>query len=150
LTFVRSDLLESWRRRLPPDAPNRFVVGIQPEQRQPLGQFFRSAGGAPPEVFPLVRARPVGANGRSGSGAADDGGRARRQIEREFNVSDMTELPPDNEVTQGAWFSKKDFDQGAVSVERWIAERLGIGLGDRLEFEAAGRTFTAPVTSIRK
>ncbi|HEY6863966.1 MAG TPA: FtsX-like permease family protein, partial [Burkholderiales bacterium] len=76
--------------------------------------------------------------------------RARRQVEREFNVTDMTDLPPDNTVSEGRWFTKQDFDGGAVSVEKWIAERLGIGLGDRLEFEAGGRSFSAPVTSIRK
>jgi putative ABC transport system permease protein len=150
LTFVRSDLLESWRRRLPPDAPNRFVVGIQPEQKQPLAEFFRAAGLEPPELFPLVRARLVGINGHAVSAQDYADERARRQVEREFNVTDMTDLPPDNQVSQGAWFSRHDLDTGAVSVEHWIAERLGIALGDRLEFEAAGRTFSAPVTSIRK
>jgi putative ABC transport system permease protein len=150
LTFVRSDLLESWRSRLPPDAPNRFVVGIQPEQKPPLEQFFRRTGLEPPELFPLVRARLVGINGRAVSAADYDDERARRQVEREFNVTDLTDLPPDNEVSQGTWFTKRDLDEGAVSVEHWIAERLGIALGDRLTFEAGGRSFTAPVTSIRK
>jgi putative ABC transport system permease protein len=150
LTFVRSDLLESWRRRLPPDAPNRFVVGIQPEQKAPLAQFFRSSGLAPPELFPLVRARLVGINGRAVNAADYADERARRQVEREFNVTDMTDVPPDNEISEGAWFTKRDLDEGAVSVEHWIAERLGIALGDRLQFEAAGRSFSAPVTSIRR
>jgi putative ABC transport system permease protein len=150
LTFVRSDLLESWRRRLPPDAPNRFIVGIQPEQKAPLADFFRASGTEAPELFPLVRARLVGINGRAVSAADYEDERARRQVEREFNVTDLAEPPPDNEVSQGRWFTKQDLDRGAVSVEHWIAERLGIGLGDRLEFEAGGRTFTAPVTSIRK
>ncbi len=150
LTFVRTDLLESWRRRLPPDAPNRFVVGIQPEQKAPLAGFFRESGLPPPELFPLVRARLVAINGRAVSAADYADERARRQIEREFNVTDMSEPPPDNEVSQGRWFTKADLDHGAVSVEHWIAERFGIALGDRLTFEAAGRTFAAPVTSIRK
>src|SRR5581483_6723839 len=150
LTFVRSDLLESWRRRLPPDAPNRFVVGIQPEQKAPLAGFFRDSGLEPPELFPLVRARLVAINGRAVSAADYADERARRQVEREFNVTDMTDLPPDNTVSEGRWFTKQDLDAGAVSVEHWIAERLGIGLGDRLEFEAGGRSFSAPVTSIRK
>lgn len=150
LTFVRSDLIESWRRRLPPDAPNRFIVGIQPEQKLPLSEFFRSTGHEPPELLPLVRARLVGINGRAVSAADYADERARRQVEREFNVTDTVDLPADNEVSQGAWFSGRDLDQGAISVEFWIAERLGIALGDRLRFEAAGRTFSAPVTSIRK
>jgi putative ABC transport system permease protein len=31
-----------------------------------------------------------------------------------------------------------------------VAERLGLRLGDRLEFLAAGRSFSAPITSVRK
>src|SRR2546430_1023578 len=33
LTMIRGDLLDAWRSRLPPDAPDRFLVNIQPEQR---------------------------------------------------------------------------------------------------------------------
>ena len=49
-------------------------------------------------------------------------------------------------LTQG----RKDLEGGAFSVEHWVAERLGLRLGDRLEFLSAGRTFSAPVTSVRK
>jgi putative ABC transport system permease protein len=150
LTFVRTDLLESWRRRLPPDAPNRFLVGVQPEQVRPLGEFLRANGAGSPELLPLVRARLVAINGRQVSAADYADERAQRQIEREFNLSYMEELPRDNDVIEGRWFTPQDLAQGAISVEFWIAERLGIRVGDRLEFEAAGRTFGAPVTGIRK
>lgn len=150
LTFVRSDLIESWRTKLPPDAPNRFVIGIQAEQLRPLAQFFGSAGVGQPEVLPLVRARLVAINGRQVSGADYADERARRQVEREFNITYRADPPPDNDVVQGRWFSKDDLAQGAISIESWIAERLGIALGDRLEFQSAGQSFAAPVTSIRK
>ncbi|MGB9093313.1 MAG: FtsX-like permease family protein, partial [Gallionella sp.] len=44
LTFVRADLMDSWRSRLPPDAPNRFIVNIQPDQRAALLDFFDKRG----------------------------------------------------------------------------------------------------------
>src|SRR6266704_1464686 len=53
-------------------------------------------------------------------------------------------------VTEGAWFGPGDLERGAVSVEHWIAERFGIRRGDALEFLSAGRSFSAPVTSVRK
>jgi putative ABC transport system permease protein len=76
--------------------------------------------------------------------------RARRQIEREFNLSYFFALPSDNRVTEGAWFSPRDLAGGAISVEHGIAQRLGLRLGDRLEFVSAGLSFAAPVTSVRK
>ncbi|HET9662884.1 MAG TPA: FtsX-like permease family protein, partial [Burkholderiales bacterium] len=40
LTLIRSDLLTAWKTSLPPQAPNRFIVNIQPEQLRPLAEFF--------------------------------------------------------------------------------------------------------------
>ncbi len=150
LTLIRSDLLDSWRKRLPPDAPDRFLVNIQPEQRQALAEFFDRNGVKQPQTFPMVRARLVAINGKPVGAADYTDERAKRQIEREFNLTYLPEMPADNKVTEGAWFTPADLAGGALSVESWIAERMGIRQGDRLEFMSAERKFSAPVTSLRK
>jgi putative ABC transport system permease protein len=150
LTLIRSDLLDAWRGKLPPDAPDRFLVNIQPDQRQPLAEFLERSGVKRMQAFPMVRARLASINGKPVSGEDYSDERAKRQVEREFNMSYFAALPPGNKVQEGAWFSPADLDSGALSVERWLAERLGIRLGDRLEFLVAGRSFSAPVTSVRR
>src|SRR5690242_13006396 len=40
LTVTRGELLDAWRRATPADAPNRFVINIQPEQVAAVRQFF--------------------------------------------------------------------------------------------------------------
>ena len=40
LTLARDDLLATWKRSMPPDAPNRFVINVQPEQRGPVRELF--------------------------------------------------------------------------------------------------------------
>src|SRR5471030_1169099 len=150
LTFIRGDLLEAWRTKLPQDAPNRFVVNIQPEQVQPLEQFLAQNRVEAPSTFPMVRARLTAINGRAVSAADYADERARRQIDREFNLSFMQTPPPGNQVTGGHWFNADDLAQGSVSVEVWIAERLGIKLGDSLSFAGGGASVTVPVTSLRK
>jgi len=150
LTFIRGDLLESWRTKLPQDAPNRFVVNIQPEQVEPLAQFLAQNRVEAPSTFPMVRARLAAINGRA-VGAADYADeRAKRQIDREFNLSFMRAIPPGNQIIGGHWFTPDDLALGSVSVEVWIAERLGIKLGDRLSFAGGGASITVPVTSLRK
>src|SRR5258708_31885849 len=57
LTFTRNDLVDAWRRTAPPDAPNRFLIGVQPDQREPVRQHFAARGMAAPELFPMVRGR---------------------------------------------------------------------------------------------
>ena len=150
LTLIRVDLLDAWRAKLPPEAPDRFLVNIQPGQRQALAQFLEREGVKQTQTFPMVRARLVSINGRPVSAEDYSDERAKRQIEREFNMSYFDALPSDNQVEEGAWFGPKDLETGAFSVERWLAARLGIRLGDRLEFLVAGRSFSAPVTSVRK
>jgi putative ABC transport system permease protein len=150
LTLIRADLLDSWRQKLPPDAPDRFLVNIQPEQRAPLAEFLERNGVKRPQTFPMVRARLVSINGKAMSAEDYSDERAKRQVEREFNMSYFAALPPDNKVQEGAWFGAEDLESGAFSVEHWLAERLGIRLGDRLEFMVAGRSLSAPVTSVRK
>jgi putative ABC transport system permease protein len=150
LTLIRVDLLDAWRAKLPPDAPDRFLVNIQPGQRQALAEFLDRNGVRQPQTFPMVRARLISINGRAVSADDYSDERAKRQVEREFNMSYFDALPPDNKVEQGAWFGPKELETGAFSVEHWLAERLGIRLGDRLEFLVADRSFAAPVTSVRK
>jgi len=150
LTMIRGDLLDAWRGRLPPDAPDRFLVNIQPEQREALSEFLSANGVKRPQTFPMVRARLIAINGKPVGAEDYSEERAKRQIEREFNLTFLSALPTDNKITEGAWFGPEDLARGAISVEHWIAERFGLRIGDKLEFVSAGRSFSAPVTSVRK
>lgn len=150
LAFTRADLIEAWQARTPPHAPNRFILNIQPEQRQPVLAFFRSQGLPLPELYPMVRARLLAINGRPVRAEAYADERTRALIEREFNLSYMAELPRHNTVIAGSWFGEQEFARGALSIEAGIAKRLGIELGDRLTWSVAGEIFTAPVTNMRR
>jgi putative ABC transport system permease protein len=166
LTFVRADLMDSWRSRLPPDAPNRFIVNIQPDQRAAVLDFFAQQKLAPPEMFPMVRGRLVAINQRPVSGDDYPDTRARGLVEREFNLSWLDHLPKGNELVQGEWWLRKGDAagighppasplrgkdaQGQLSVEEGIAKTLGINMGDTLTYDVAGNRFSAKVVNLRK
>ena len=147
LTFTRNDLVEAWRRSAPPDAPNRFLIGVQPEQVEPVRRFFAGEGIAAPEFYPMVRGRLTRVNGRPVSEADYAEERAKHLVEREFNLSYMDSLPSHNAVVAGRWF---DVERNELSVEEGIARRLGWKLGDELTFTVGGESFSARVTSLRK
>ncbi|HRH82135.1 MAG TPA: FtsX-like permease family protein [Thiobacillaceae bacterium] len=149
LAFTRGDLLDAWRGKTPADAPNRFIINIQPEQRDALGAWFTGRGLAVPELYPMVRGRLLAINGRPVVPEDYPEDRARRLAEREFNLSYMAGLPGHNRLTAGRWFGGADLAGGALSVETGIAQTLGIRLGDRLTWSVAGETFSAPVTNLR-
>lgn len=150
LTVTRGDLLDAWRSRTPADAPNRFILNIQPDQRELLAAFFRERGLPPAAIYPMVRGRLMAINSVEVRAENYSEARARRLVEREFNLSYLDELPAHNRVSAGRWFSASDRAGGAVSVEEGIARTLGIGLGDRLTWSVGGQQFTAPVTNIRR
>ena len=147
LTFTRNELVDAWRRSAPPDAPNRFLIGVQPEQLEPLQAFFAANKVDVPDLYPMVRGRLVAVNNAPVSEADYTEERAKRLVEREFNLSYMSDLPGHNHVVAGSWFGPND---RALSVEEGIANRLGWKLGDELTFQVGAERFTARITSLRK
>lgn len=154
LTIIRGELLELWRNSLPPDAPNRFVVNIQKDQIPALEKFFAAQRIAMPELHPMVRARLARINERpvSPTDYADD--RARRLVDREFNLSWATRMQHGNVLVAGKFWDadaeNRPRRSDQISIEDGIARTLGIKVGDVLTFDSAGSTLAAEVTSLRK
>ncbi|MCW7538737.1 ABC transporter permease [Aquabacterium sp. A7-Y] len=147
LVLLRTDLIGSWRAATPPDAPNRFVINIQPEQSEPFRQHLHDAGVASFDWYPMIRGRLVAVNGRE-VGAGDYAeARAKRLVDREFNLSHAAQMPPHNELAAGRWIPE---EPGGLSVESGLAETLGLRLGDRLRFDIAGMPVEGRITSLRK
>ncbi|OHC63608.1 MAG: ABC transporter permease, partial [Rhodocyclales bacterium GWA2_65_19] len=115
LTVIRAELLDAWQQSVPADAPNRFVINIQPDQRQPVADMLR-ASGIEAELLPMVRARLIRIGGKEVSPASfPEDERAQRLIEREFNLSWRSDLPAGNRVTAGRWFAPDEAGQGLAS-----------------------------------
>ncbi len=150
LALTRDDLLGAWKNSIPPDAPNRFVLNIQPEQRQAVRDFFVAGAQPAPELLPMVRGRLAAVNGKPVQAADYPEERARRLAEREFNLSWASVLPRGNRVSAGRWFDPASGAAGGFSVEEGLAQSLGLAMGDRLAFDIAGRRVEGSVTSLRR
>jgi len=147
LVLLRTDLISSWRRATPPDAPNRFVINVMPEQADAFRQMLQQAGVERYDWYPMIRGRLVAVNGRTVTPDDYVEDRAKRLVDREFNVSYSATLPVQNEVVGGQW---KAEEAGAISVEEGIAKTLGLYLGDSLRFDMAGVQSEARISSLRK
>ena len=146
LTVTRTDLVNAWRSSAPPDAPNRFIVNIQPDQVDALSERLRGAGLDAP-ISPMVRGRLVEVNGRPVGPENYTGDRAQRLVDREFNLSYATDAPTHNRITAGRWF-RDGSDE--LSIEVGIADTLGLTIGDAMTFDIAGQRVAARITSLRK
>ena len=147
LVLLRTDLIDSWRSATPPDAADRFVINIQPDQADGVRAALASAGVARYDWFPMVRGRLVAINGQDIDPAALATDRARRMVDREFNLSHAARQPAHNLVPQGRW---QEGEQGAVSVEESVMSTLSLKLGDRLRFDIAGQPVESVIRSVRK
>jgi putative ABC transport system permease protein len=147
LTVIRGDLVQAWRQSTPPDAPNRFVVNIQPDEKNAVEARLIAGGIAHPNLYPMIRGRLIRINDQPVGAQSYVDGQAKRMVEREFNLSTMRDLPPYNKIAAGRWY---DDSRPEASVEEGIAKTLHIQLGDTLVFDVAGQTVSAAVTSLRK
>jgi len=147
LVLLRTDLIASWRNASPPDAPNRFVINLQPEQGEPFRKLIEAAGVTRYDWYPMIRGRLVAVNGSEVRPGQFGDDRAQRLVEREFNLSHAAKVPVHNEVVAGRWVAE---EVDALSVEEGLAKSLGLALGDRLRFDIAGQLREGRITSLRK
>lgn len=150
LAIVRGDLLATWRTTLPDDAPNQFIINIQPDQRATVTQFFTDHGLPAPVLYPMLRARLTAINGTPIQQVHVKSERARHMRDREANLSWSATLPAANTLTAGHWWDASEAKQSLASIEQDYANDLGLKLGDTLSFDIAGETVTAKIASFRK
>ncbi|MDD5388778.1 MAG: FtsX-like permease family protein [Gallionellaceae bacterium] len=148
LTLVRGDLLDAWRNQVPEGAPNRFVINIQPRQVAPVQAWLASHEVPNVMLYPMIRARLTAIEGRAVRLEDYPEGRARNLAEREFNLSELSTLPPSNELEAGHWWWPGQ--TSGFTVESGIAKTLNIHLGDKLDFDVGGLPLSGHVSSLRK
>ena len=148
IAMTRDDLVAGWRKSTPPDAPNEFLIDIQPDERQAVLDYLHAHGIADVTLEPMVRGRLVSIDGKRIVPESYKNDDARRLVDREFNLSYRSALPDDNRVVAGRWYGGATRPE--ISIEAGLAKLIGVKLGDVLRFDVTGMSIDAPVTSVRK
>jgi putative ABC transport system permease protein len=150
LTFVRTDLLQVWQQTLDENAPNHFLINVQPQERESIAAIFERNGVAVPEFVPMVRARMQTINGedvKEREYPVEDG---KWMANREQNLSWATNINPSNELVDGEWWPEDYAGEPLVSLEQEAAFELGVDIGDKLKYMIAGQEIEAIVASTRE
>jgi putative ABC transport system permease protein len=152
--------------------PSLFLVDIQPNQAAEVERLLAEVG-AETYAAPLVPARLRAINGEpvASRPAARYAGDRRNEADwtrtREYRLSYAAALPDGNEIVTGRWWDPwpsarggpvqtaprapgSDPELAPASLEVEFAKRLGVGLGDRLDFDVQGVRLTAEVASLRR
>ena len=149
LTLVRSDLLENWQNRLPDNAPNYFLINIQPEQVNGVKAFLSNSLNNDIKLHPMIRGRLTQINGLPVNPDDYKDPRANRLAAREFNLSYAESMQTDNRLVAGQWWDEDNKEKNSFSVEEGIAETLGIKLNDSLTYSVAGQEISGKVDNLR-
>jgi putative ABC transport system permease protein len=151
LVMIKTDLMQSWQKSLPVDAPNRFIINIQQNQVEPVKSFIQQINTqASPQVFAMIRGRLVEKNGMPINAEMFTEERAKRLVSREFNLSSAAKMQEDNKLLHGRWWRADEAATPLVSIEEDIAKVLNVKLGDKLTYDIVGSKITLTVASIRK
>ena len=149
LGVVRNDLLEAWQQNLPVDAPNYFMVNVQPEDWPGISGLLQEGLGAEPDFLPLIRGRVSSIKGVPINDYVIIAPEGKRFVQRESNITWTPDLPNSNELKDGSWWNAEDSGGIQLSMEDGMAKLLGLNIGDELGLNIGGEEFIVPLTSTR-
>jgi putative ABC transport system permease protein len=153
IIVIKSALLAEWQAQLPDQTPNFFLVNIAHEQAKDVEQFIQQNDIVASELYAVIRGRLTAINSdkitkQVTKEQVDGNDNGRQGVGRELNLTWRAQLPKENVISQGSWWSV-DSTSMEVSIEESLAKRLQINLGDMLAFQLGSDTIKVPVTSIR-
>ncbi len=151
IALLRGELLDTWQDQLPADAPNHFALNVLPAERNAFAARLAELSPHPAPLYPVVPGRLIMINDEPVRQLVSKESRGERATQRDLSLTWAQELPADNRISSGAWWSQGQTDGlPGVSVEAELAESLQLKLGDRLRFNVGGIEREARVTSLRE
>jgi len=146
---TEANLLEQFRTELEDDAPDMFLVDLQPSQVELAEQRLLSLGARGVRMVPVLRARVTGVQGRNVHLEGYEEVREERRLRREFTVTYRNHLEANETILDGSFWDESPSTDAEVSIEEDFQEDVGIQVGDVMRFDILGREVSARVTSIR-
>ena len=149
LAIVAPALLDGWRRELPSDTPNWFVLNLQDDQRNDFKQALAHIGANQLNMMPLAVGKLTAINGQPIDHMTFKDERAKDWSDRQLRLSWAQDLPPSNTVIAGRWFAPNP-SEPEVSVDTMWRDMYGLKLGDTMRFDVGEGQVDARVVSFRR
>lgn len=131
-----TNLVSSWKNSLPEEAPNNFLFNIYKGEKESLLKFLNVNKINSQPIYPVTSARFLRKDPTSG-----------KEIDRTFNFTWMEDLPEDNNIVAGSWFSD---GKNGISISSEISERYDLRMNDQIVIDLAGGKVESYIQSIRE
>ena len=152
LYLVRTALVADWQAQIPEQAPNHFAINISAEDVAPVRAMLVANGIESQPLYPMIRGRIQSVNGELASARDErihNADNAAPRIDAGRNLTWSATLPDDNHIIAGAWWDTDYRGDPLVSLEKDLAARNRLKVGDELAFIVQGRVLSTRVASIR-
>ncbi|SHJ39595.1 putative ABC transport system permease protein [Malonomonas rubra DSM 5091] len=149
IALVQANLNDMVRDNIPADAPDFFLLDIQPQQVAAMEGKIAEFPGARLERSPTLRGRITFIDGVSVADATiAPNVRWAVRGDRFFSYSGT--LPSGTVLTAGEWWPEDYSGPPLLSLTADLAEGFGVGLGDSISVNILGREVTAEIANIRE
>jgi putative ABC transport system permease protein len=146
---IDGNLRRQFQQSLPDKSPAFFFVDIQNSDAQQFDTFIhKAAPGAAVERVPMLRGRIVSANNiRAEDLKASPQAAWALQSDRGVTYAEI--IPPGSQVVAGEWWPRDYSGPPLLSMEKRIADGLGLKVGDTLTVNILGRNISARIANLR-
>jgi putative ABC transport system permease protein len=146
---IDGNLRRQFSAALPVKAPSFYFVDIQAAEGERFDRFVRAqAPSATLERVPMMRGRIVAAAGVRAEDLRPPANIAW-VLQSDRGVTFASEMPRGSRLSEGKWWAADYDGPPLVSLERRVADGLGLKIGDAISVNVLGREITASVANIR-
>ena len=150
MLLVRTALVEDWQAEIPESTPNHFLMNVMPGEAEAVQRLLTERTDYDGALFPMIRGRINAVNDvPAREWRRRVGPRPGPGIRSERNLTFSPDLPDNNVVVEGEWWSADGPREPAASLEDDYASSIGVSVGDTLTLDIAGLPLTVPVTNLR-
>ena len=150
MLLVRTALVEDWQAEIPESTPNHFLMNVMPAEAEAVQRLLTERTDYDGALFPMIRGRINAVNDvPAREWRRRVGPRPGPGIRSERNLTFSPDLPANNVVVEGEWWSADGPREPAASLEDDYASSIGVSVGDTLTLDIAGLPLTVPVTNLR-
>jgi putative ABC transport system permease protein len=149
ITQIDGNLRRQFLAALPDRAPSFYFIDIPTTEADRFGAFLKQA--APQstvEDVPMLRGRIVAARGVKAEDlkASTD---AEWVLQSDRGLTYTGEIPKGSKVVEGKWWGADYDGPPLISIEKKIADGLGLKIGDEIVVNVLGRDIPATIGNMR-
>jgi putative ABC transport system permease protein len=149
ITQIDGNLRRQFLAALPDRAPSFYFIDIPTQEAGRFGEFLKTtAPQSTVEDVPMLRGRIVSAHGVKAEDlkASTD---SEWVLQSDRGLTYTGEIPKGSKVVEGEWWGRDYDGPPLVSMEKKIADGLGLKIGDEIVVNVLGRDIPATIGNLR-